>query len=75
MKKLFSGILLGIFFMGNPVLHAEPERIEIKRPDKKLKERVAISQINNIDLRDIEDPAARKAIQEILNYLGLQSHK
>ncbi len=73
MKKWFTGILLAAFVMGTPVAYAKPERIVIKDAEKKTKERVAASQIKNIDLRDIEDPTARKAIQEIMNYLGLNS--
>ena len=52
--------------------YAAPERLAIKNPSKQTKERAAVTQLKTIDLRDIEDPAARKAIQEIMNYLGLQ---
>jgi hypothetical protein len=75
MKKWFSAILFAVFVMGTPVLYAKPERIVIKDASKKAGERAAASQLNNINLQDVEDPAARRAIQEILNYLGLQSRK
>ncbi len=64
-----------VFVMGASALHAEPEVITIKRPDKKMKEQVAVSQIKNINIQDIEDPAARKAIEQIFNYLGLEAKK
>ena len=75
MKTYFTAIFLVVFLTGTPALHAEPQRVAIKDPQQKTKERTAKAQIKNIDLRDIEDPAARKAIQEILNYLGLQAQK
>ena len=52
---------------------ASPERITIKKSQERSKERAAASQIRNIDVRDIEDPVARKAIKEILNYLNLNA--
>ena len=36
---------------------------------------LAEAQLKNLHLEDIEDPAARKTIQEILNYLGLHTQK
>ena len=49
-------------------------QIEIA-PNQKTKERAAKAQIKNINLDDIEDPAARKAIQQLFNYLGLETQK
>ena len=58
-----------------PAAWAKPERLQIKEANKRAKEHVARTQIKNIDLRNIEDPEARKAIGEILNYLNLQAKK
>ena len=73
MKKWFAGILLMVCMLGASALYAAPERIAIKDAAKNAKERTATAQIRAIDLRDIEDPAARKAIREIINYLDLKS--
>ncbi len=54
---------------------AKPEHLPIKRSDARAKQNIAKAQIKQIDLRNIEDPEARKAIREILNYLNLQSQK
>ncbi|MBI3317275.1 MAG: hypothetical protein HYZ85_04655 [Candidatus Omnitrophica bacterium] len=77
MKKLLLRIMfvvLGISFTAMPSW-AEPERIEIKNGQKRLKEKSAEAQIKNMDLKNIEDPEARMAIGEILNYLNLQAKK
>ena len=74
MKSRVIGIfLVGAMFGVAQIANAAPERIAIKTPDQQVKTRMAESQIKAIDLQDIEDPAARRAIQEILNYLGLES--
>ena len=75
MKTRIAGILVAILIFGVSTANAAPQRISIKDTNQVTKERAAKAQIKNIDLRDIEDPAARKAIQEILNYLGLQVQK
>lgn len=78
MNKKTAGLFL-IMVLGAwstaPCSYAEPERIQLKEANKQTRERIARAQIKNIDLRNIEDPEARKAIGEILNYLGLQSKK
>ena len=48
---------------------AAPQRIQIQTDAKKQQKAAAKSRINALRLADIEDPAARKAITEILNYL------
>ena len=73
--KIMAALLVISIMAGLPVAIAKPERLMLKDSVKKSKERVAAAQIKNMDLRDIEDPAARKAIQEILNYLSLQAKK
>ena len=73
MKKWFVGIFLVIWMLGGlPVANAAPERLQIKDSQKRTKEQAAVAQIKSINVDDIEDPAARKAIKEILNYLGLK---
>ena len=74
--KTTAWILLGI----SAALIAGPnafafERIEIKGADKRAKENIAKAHLKTIDLQNIEDPEARKAISEILNYLDLQTKK
>ena len=59
--------------LGASSAYAKPERLEIKHPGRKAKEQTAKAQIKNVRLQKIEDPEARKAIHEILNYLNLQS--
>ena len=73
MKKYFTGILFVTLIFGASASYAGPQMITIKDANKNAKEHMASDQIKKIDLKDIEDPAARKAIQEILNYLGLNS--
>lgn len=55
--------------------YAKPERISLKADQRKQKEVAAKSVLKNIRVGDIEDPAARKAIIEILNYLELPYKK
>lgn len=76
MKKIFSVSLILICLLANSLVsYARPERIGLKKPDKINKENLAKTQLTKMDLADIEDPAARKAIEQILNYLGLTSKK
>ena len=76
MKRYFTGLLFLAWAIGSVgISNAEPERLAIKDATKRTKELAAEAQIKNIDLQDIEDPAARRAIQEIMNYLGLESKK
>lgn len=73
-KKIVIGIIvLGMF--ANSTVFAKPERLQIKDANKRAKEHAAKAQIRNIDLKNIEDPEARRAIREILNYLNLQTQK
>ncbi len=74
MKMFLASVFLALFTIGTAAtLYAAPERLELKDPQRKEKERAAKAQIKNIDIQDIEDPAARKAIREILRYLNLQT--
>ena len=75
MKKTLVGFLLMLLALDAAGAHAAPERMQIKPAEKAAKEKTASAVIKHIDLKDIEDPAARKAIQEILNYLNLPSKK
>ena len=76
MKTRILGILLVISMLGGAsISHAAPEQIHVKDSGKKAKERAAATKIKNINVQDIEDPAAQNAIQEILNYLGLKYQK
>ena len=47
----------------------------LKDRTKTSKEKISRAALKNIDLEDIEDPVAKHAIGEILNYLNLQSKK
>ncbi len=76
MRVRMMGIFLAVAMAGAAqVVNAAPERIAIKKPEQAAKQRAAQAQIKAIDLEDIEDPAAKRAIQEIFNYLGLQARK
>ena len=75
MKTKITGILLLVFLMGAASLQAAPERLPIKDSNQRTKERTAKAQLRNFNLQNIEDPEARKAIQEILNYLNLQTRR
>ncbi len=75
MKRKITGMMMVFLMMGLSLAQAAPERILIKKTEKATKERQAKAQIKNIDLEDIEDPAAKQAIGAILNYLNLQSKK
>ena len=66
---LLMGIICGVASNG----WAAPERMQIKEESKRAKEISARALIKTIDLQNIEDPEARKAIREILNYLDLKS--
>ncbi len=67
--------LMFLFSLTASFASAAPERLQVKAADKRVKERASKAQIKNIELRNIEDPEARKAIGEILNYLNLQAKK
>lgn len=75
MKKMIAGMFLVAMVLITSAVHAEPERIMIKPADKAAKEKMALAQIKSISLGDIEDPAARAAIQQIYNYLGIEVKK
>lgn len=75
MKKIITSIFLAVVTLSSSIGHAAPERIAIKSADKAEKEKIARSQIKNMSLGDIEDPAARAAIQQIYNYLGIEVKK
>jgi DNA invertase Pin-like site-specific DNA recombinase len=75
MRKVL--LVSALFFM---LIHAmsafaKPERMVLKSDQRKAKEASAQAVIKNIRVGDIEDPAARKAIQEILNYLEMPYKK
>lgn len=75
MKKTILGLMLLMILSGQQVLHAAPERMAIKDAAKAAKQNDSRAALKKIDVNDIEDPAARKAIAEILNYLDLPSKK
>lgn len=52
---------------------AKPEAIAIKNSARNQKERMARRNLERLDLGQIQDPAAKKAIREILNYLNLST--
>lgn len=75
MKKIFAGMILMVSLAISTLLYAAPERIMIKDAGKKAKEKSALTRLKSIELDNIEDPAARSAIADILNYLDLPSGK
>lgn len=73
--RVVVSLVVMFLLCGLTVSKAEPQRIPIKTANKMAKEHSAKAQLKNINLQDIEDPVARRAIGEILNYLNLQSKK
>ena len=74
MKKYLAGSLFLAWMMTTiSTVNAATEVISLKSPEKEANEKIAASQLKTLDLKDIEDPAARKAIEQTLAYLGLQS--
>ena len=70
--------LFGLFMLlviASSTANAAPQRVSIKDPQNRASQRTAVAQLKDIDLEDIEDPAAKRAITQILNYLGLQTQK
>ena len=85
-KVSFKGFLTGILHpascifaialcIASQTAFAKPERMHLKAQGKKTKEQAAQAVTKNIRVGDIEDPTARKAIQEILNYLEMPYKK
>ncbi len=68
-------LVLGAGCLAPSPASAAPERIAIKSQVHKVKEQSAQTALKTVDVRDIEDPAARKAIREIMNYLNLEYKK
>ena len=75
MKKIGILVLAGFLGLGASVSFAAPEVIAIKDRQKSAKEKTARARLKNISISEIEDPAARRAIQQIVNYLGLETQK
>jgi hypothetical protein len=73
--RILPILLAGWTISAGSFVHAEPERMAIKNPTVNARERTAAAQLKTISLSSIEDPAAQKAIEEIINYLGLQAQK
>ncbi len=75
MKKYVFSFLMFLILLGQATLHAKPERILIKARTENVKERTATTKTKNVYLKDIEDPAAQKAIRELYSHLGLKTKK
>ena len=68
--KLIALTLVSLILSAAPLL-AAPERLELKSGKQKSREVLAKSKVKTIQSSRIQDPEARKAVQEILNYLGM----
>ncbi len=68
-----TAILIVVLALMLPVssAFAKPEKIQIKGKGRQSREVTARERMKNMDLRNIEDPEARRAIREILVYLDL----
>ena len=73
MKKFLFVLILSLMMPG--LVMAKPERLLVKSEQKRNKEKNSKNVIKNIKVGNIEDPEARKAIKEILNYLELPYKK
>ena len=67
---------VGIFVLGACVLlpapgFAAPERVSLKTPEQKIRERQVMVATKQIRLAKIQDPEVRRAIREIFLYLNL----
>ena len=75
--KTTAWLLMGIMGIsmvgGASAAWAAPERMQIKEEGRRVKEDTAKAHLKNINLNNIEDPEARKAIAEILSYLNLKA--
>ena len=76
MNKKILGLIfvlvLGTWCLA-PRSYAKPEQLMIKNENRQIQEGTAKAHLRAIDLSAIEDPEARKAIREILNYLNLKA--
>ncbi|MFH0985801.1 MAG: hypothetical protein V1882_09760 [Candidatus Omnitrophota bacterium] len=76
-KILLTGfvVVLCAGFLGVGIARAQVERMAVQTPARQAEQRLAKQNLKNVDLQKIEDPEARKAIQEILRYLNVQNKK
>ena len=73
MKKILWILALALLIPS--LVFAKPQQMKIKSAGKANKESQSKAVTKNIRVADIEDPAAHKAVQEILNYLDLPYKK
>ena len=73
MKKILFLLLAAVLISGTA--YAKPEQLRVKSENRRVKEKAARNQLKAVQLNAIEDPEARKAIREILNYLDLSYQK
>lgn len=73
MKTKLIAFLVAVCLTGGSSVWAKPERFQLKSDAQEMREKAGRTKIKNIDPNLILDPEAKKAIKEILNYLGLQT--
>ena len=77
-KKVFALLCVFVFSFSlatAEVAFAKPERKAIKSKARKSREVNAKKEVKKIRLKKIQDPEARKAIRQIMNYLDLPIKK
>ncbi len=78
MKTKFTAVfilLMMSLMMATDPLWAAPQRLGVKTTELRGKQKTARTQLKTINLQNIEDPEARRAIREILNYLNLETQE
>lgn len=68
-------LLLAACVLFSSSLYAKPERFEIKSEARRTKEERAKAGVKKVNWAKIQDPEARKAIQELVDYLGLSAQQ
>lgn len=77
-KKTFTVLIVSLLCVGfwcADVALAKAEQMAIQSPERKAEQSLAQQNLKNVDLQKIQDPEARKAIQEILRYLRIQNKR
>ena len=71
--KWIGFLLLVSCFLAPASSYGRPEHFELKSKTHKARESQAQANLKNVKVSAIQDPEARRAIQEILNYLGVST--
>jgi len=76
-RKVFPAFLISVLctgFWGIGLAHAKAEQMPIRSSQERAEQSLAKQNLKAVDVRKIQDPEARKAIQEIMRYLRVQKN-